>query len=220
MRETTGSTEGNGGAVAAVRRVVVFFGLVASGKSTLAKLWADRHGFPYANSDAVRKGLAGSPGATRGLGLGEGIYSAEFTRRTYDALAGFAVAQLARAPTVVLDGSYHRREERDRLRQALASQAAVLFVLCHCGEAAVKARLARRALDPHAVSDGDWRVYLRQRERFEAPTELPEGTFFTLCSEEPPQQLARRLDQLLGSGEGAGAGEKAASPRGRAAVNR
>ncbi len=218
MTKTTGSKEGHGGAVAAVRRVVVFFGLVASGKSTLAKLWAVRHGFPYANSDVVRKGLAGAPGATRGLGLGEGIYSAEFTRRTYDALAAFAAGQLSRAPTVVLDGSYHRREERDRLRQALSSQAAVLFVLCHCGEAAVKARLAARAVDPDAVSDGDWRVYLRQRELFEEPTELPEGTLFTLCSEESPQRLARRLDRLLG-GEGAGAGVGTALPRGRAAVN-
>jgi len=37
----------------------VFFGMVATGKSYLAKAWAERLGGLYLNSDVVRKELAG-----------------------------------------------------------------------------------------------------------------------------------------------------------------
>ena len=44
---------------------ILFFGLIASGKSTLAKAWAEQKNIPYYNSDVVRKELAGlSPTAS------------------------------------------------------------------------------------------------------------------------------------------------------------
>ena len=41
------------------KTVVVFFGMIASGKSTLGEAWAGRHRAPYHNTDRVRKELAG-----------------------------------------------------------------------------------------------------------------------------------------------------------------
>ena len=39
--------------------ILVFFGMTASGKSTLAQACADRYGAPYYNTDRIRKELAG-----------------------------------------------------------------------------------------------------------------------------------------------------------------
>lgn len=176
------------------KRVVVFFGMVASGKSTLAKLWSARHGYPYANTDVLRKQLA--------LAIGqESLYSPEHSRRTYQALADFAIGALREADTVVLDGSFQLRRERDRLRTRCRGLAKVLFVLCSCGEETVKKRLATRALDPTSVSDGNWQVYCRQQVSFELPLELPREQLLRVVTEGGVEQLAAGLDTLLGQGE-------------------
>lgn len=177
------------------KRVVVFFGMVASGKSTLAKLWAARHRYPYANTDVLRKGLALSAGVCRGDG--KGLYSPAHSRRTYQALLDFAAKALRKADTVILDGSYQLRAERDLLRFQIGEQARVLFVLCSCSEETVRARLATRSLDPTTVSDGNWEVYCRQKELFEFPEELAEGMLLRLTTEQAPERLTDELDRLL-----------------------
>lgn len=179
------------------KRVVVFFGMVASGKSTLAKLWAGRHRYPYGNTDVLRKGLALPAETYGGDGGGKVLYSPAHSRRTYQALLEFAEKALHKADTVVLDGSYQLRAERDLLRSRLGGSVRVLFVLCSCDEEAVKVRLAARSLDPTAVSDGDWEVYCRQKQVFEFPGELAEGVLLRLRTEKEPESLADELDLLL-----------------------
>lgn len=187
------------------KRVVVFFGMVASGKSTLAKLWAVRHRYPYGNTDVLRKGLA-LPAGTCGGGGGEKmLYSPDHSRRTYQALLEFAAEALHNADTVVLDGSYQLRAERDRLRSRLGGLARVLFVFCSCNEETVKVRLAERALDPSSVSDGNWEVYLRQQKLFEFPGELTEEMLFQVSTEQAPERLADELDRLLAPTESSNA---------------
>jgi len=181
------------------KRVVVFFGMVASGKSTLAKLWAARHGYPYGNTDVFRKQLA--PAMSK-----ESLYSPEHGRRTYDALVDFAVEALRGAETVVIDGSFQLRQERDRLRARCRDLAKVLFVLCSCGEETVKKRLAARAVDPTSISDGDWQVYCRQQAGFEPPLELLREQLLRVTTEGAAEQLAAGLDALLGQGERGGDG--------------
>jgi uncharacterized protein len=179
------------------KRVVVFFGMVASGKSTLAKLWAGRHRYPYANTDVLRKGLALPEGTYGGDGGGKVLYSPAHSRRTYQALLEFAAEALQEADTVVLDGSYQLRADRDLLRFRLGGQARVLFVLCSCGEEEVKARLTSRSLDTTAVSDGNWEVYCQQKKFFEFPGELAEGGLLQVMTEKAPESLADELDLLL-----------------------
>lgn len=185
------------GKIGGEKRVVVFFGMVASGKSTLAKFWAGRHRYPYANTDVLRKGLALPAGTCRSDGGGKVLYSPAHSRSTYQALLEFAAEALQEADTVVLDGSYQLRAERDLLRFRLGGQARVLFVLCSCNEEEVKARLAARSLDPTAVSDGNWEVYCRQKQVFEFPAELTEGLLLQVMTEKAPEQLADELDLLL-----------------------
>ena len=180
-------------------RLYVFFGLIASGKSTLAEAWAKSIGARYYNSDRVRKELAGLvANAPQQASFAAGIYSGEFSRKTYDALLSRADVDLGGKHPVVLDGSYQSRAERERV-SALARRHGVklIFVLCRCPEALMKERMALRAQDPTAVSDGRWEIYLKQKERFEAPDELAPAELATIDTEAPVATLLSRLRALL-----------------------
>lgn len=179
--------------------IYVFFGLIATGKSTLAQGWAARHGLAYYNSDVVRKELAGlAPNASQKEGVDQGIYTKEFSRKTYDALLARAEEAIGQGGGVILDASYQNREERGRV-VVLADRLGVpvRFVLCECSDDVKKSRLALRAQDPNAVSDGRWEIYLQQKARFETPTELRTGQLVILDTDLPIEQAMARLDTLL-----------------------
>lgn len=179
--------------------IYVFFGLIASGKSTLAAAWAGAGGQPYHNSDAMRKELAGIAGQSRqGSAYGAGIYSSEFSRRTYDALLTAAADDLRQGRCPVLDASYAKADERRRLLDlAAAEKATIIFILCRCSEQETRRRLELRAKDPAAVSDADWEIYLRQKKHFEYPAELPDGLLLTIDTEADPALLLKRLEEKL-----------------------
>lgn len=177
----------------------VFFGLIATGKSTLAQAWATKHNIAYYNSDVVRKELAGlSPDTSQKEAFDQGIYTSEFSKRTYTGLLERAEAELIKGKGVVLDASYQGRSERQRV-QELAKQldVPVYFILCVCSEQEMKRRMELRAQDPSAVSDGRWEVYLKQKERFEPPEELDAGQLITLHTDVPLDAALDKLETLF-----------------------
>lgn len=179
--------------------IYVFFGMVASGKSTLASAWARAMRLPYHNSDLVRKELAGIPRETRtDTEYEAGIYSREFSRKTYDALLTMAAADLRQGRCPVLDASYAMADERRRVLALAAEVAAsVCFILCHCSERETKRRLELRARDPAAVSDAGWDIFLRQMDRFEYPSELPDEVLHTIDTDADLTTLLKRLEEML-----------------------
>ena len=178
--------------------IYIFFGLIASGKSFLAERFAAECGLPYFNSDRVRKELAGIAATDRRpAGIGEGIYSPELTAKTYQALLDRAEEALAAtaATGVILDGSYSVAAGRSEVRQ-LAERLNVkpLFILCSCSEEETKRRLEIRAKDPNAVSDGRWEIFVRQRETFVQPDELPPEMLLRLDTEAEVEVLLERIN--------------------------
>jgi predicted kinase len=175
--------------------IFVFFGLIASGKSFLAERFAAERGLPYFNSDRVRKELAGiAPTERRPDGMGLGIYTPELSAKTYQTMLARAEESLQNgAAGVILDGSYSIASGRNEVRR-LAERlgAKPLFVLCACSEAETKRRLALRANDPNAVSDGRWEIFVRQRETFAQPDELPPEMLLRLDTEAKPEVLLRQ----------------------------
>ncbi|MDO9041873.1 MAG: AAA family ATPase [Desulfocapsaceae bacterium] len=186
--------------VAATGKVLVFFGMIATGKSYLAAAWARRHGCAYYNSDRIRKELAGLvPESRQAAAVDQGIYSQEFSRRTYDQLLILAEQDLDIKPgaCVVLDGSYQARCERQRVQESLAVKAGVLFVHCICSEEMMRERMEQRQHDPQAVSDGRWEVYLQQKVRFEMPSELRPEQLLTIDTNQPLDTLLILLDEWI-----------------------
>lgn len=186
--------------VVATGNVLVFFGMIATGKSYLAAAWARHHGCAYYNSDRVRKELAGLvPESRQAAAVDQGIYSREFSRRTYDQLLTLAEQDLEVKPgaCVVLDGSYQARGERQRVQECLAGKARVLFVHCICPEEVMRERMEQRQHDPLAVSDGRWDVYLQQKARFEMPSELRPEQLLTIDTNPPLDALLILLDEWV-----------------------
>lgn len=172
--------------------VTVFFGMTASGKSTLGMAWADRCQATYYNTDRVRKELAGlQVSAKRPDEVGQGIYTAAFTEKTYLAMLDHVREDFARGRRqVVLDGSYGRREDRDRVRSVAEELGArCVFLFCTCPEDEVRRRLERRSRDPQAVSDGRWEIYLHQRQTFEMPDAVSENDCIWLNTDQPIEAM-------------------------------
>ncbi len=182
--------------------IYIFFGLIASGKSTLAELFAAEQGVPYYNTDRVRKELAGIAATDRRTdSMGEGIYALEFTEKTYQTMLDRAEQDIRQGRAgVVLDGSYSRQHDRDNATQ-LARRAGVdfRFIFCSCSDRETRRRLSLRAKDPKAVSDGHWEIYIRQKETFEPPDELASEQLLQLETEAEPQQLLRMIGIIVNS---------------------
>jgi predicted kinase len=180
---------------ATMKTIVVFWGMTASGKSTLGKAWAARYQATYHNTDRVRKELAGlQPTDRRPDQVAHGIYSAAFTAQTYQAILERARNDFAGGKgVVVLDGSYSKRKDRDQVRR-LAEEvgARCVFIFCTCSDSEVQRRLDERARDPEAVSDGRWDIYLHQKETFELP-DASEEECIRLNTEQPIADMLQWL---------------------------
>ncbi|MEN8136627.1 MAG: ATP-binding protein [Thermodesulfobacteriota bacterium] len=177
----------------------VFFGLIATGKSTLAAAWAARHTMAHYNSDRLRKELAGlAPTVGQQESLDKGIYSGDFSRRTYDVLLTRAEQECLAGRPVVLDASYQSRVERDRLRDLAARLGAdIFFIHCICPEDEIMRRLEIRSHDPEAVSDGRPAIYQAQKERFELPDELNDTQLVNLTTVGDINDLLAELDKIF-----------------------
>lgn len=179
-----------------VRRLVIFFGMTASGKSTLAQAWAERQGALYLNTDRVRKELVGLQATDRRPdGIGQGIYTPELSAQTYQEMLERAQCHfLAGTSTVVLDGSYSRVSDRDTVRaRARTMEAQPRFFYCYCSPEVTRQRLALRAVDSTAVSDGRWEIYQYQQGSFEWPDTAAEPDCVILATEAPVAELLKQL---------------------------
>lgn len=150
-------------------------GRIASGKSTLARAVAAQLGCEVLSSDELRKRMAGLPLHERTAAAARRrLYSAAMTRRVYDALFAAAEDRLRAGQTVVLDATFGRRAQRQRLVRRLARQGfAWRFVEAHAGDAAVRRRLRARADSTEEVSDARLEDFAALSRSYEPPSELP-----------------------------------------------
>ncbi len=178
--------------------ILVFFGMTASGKSTLAATCATRWQVPHHNTDQVRKELAGlAAGTPRPDGIDQGIYTREMSSRTYAALLERAAADLqGGAILTILDGSYSTRVERERVRELASRLGTPLrFLYCWCSEDEAFRRMRKRAASAFRVSDGRPEIYRHQQKTFTLP-EADEKDVLLFNTEEQTDRLAARLESV------------------------
>lgn len=145
--------------------LAITHGLAGSGKSTAALAASTGTGALRIRSDVVRKQLHGLGAAARsGSGIGTDLYSVAATDATYRRLLEIARGALAAGYAVIADATFLRREYRLRFAH-LARERAVPFAILHttAPEAALRARIAARALAGHDPSEADATVLARQQ---------------------------------------------------------
>jgi aminoglycoside phosphotransferase family enzyme/predicted kinase len=149
-------------------RLVLVAGLMGSGKTRQSLELGGRAGARVLHSDVVRKQLAGlDPAVEQKVPFGTGIYSAEWTERTYGALLDAARAELGRGNSVVLDASWSQARLRARARAVAAEyQALFAIVECRAPDAVLRQRLSRPA---RPITDGRIELLDDQAAGYEAP---------------------------------------------------
>ncbi len=146
--------------------LVLVGGLPGSGKSTLARGLAERADFIVIRSDVVRKELAGLPTDAPAHGPhDEGIYSPEWSDRTYAECLRRAEELLFGGERVIVDANFW---EEARRRAFLDSAARLgvpaVFILCRTSPETAKRRIEARVGD---ASDADCAVYERAAARWQ-----------------------------------------------------
>jgi len=181
--------------------LVITCGLTATGKSALVRRLAELAGIEVISSDVVRKRLAGlAPVERRFEPFRGGIYSPEFTERTYAALLEEGRERLRRGQSVVLDASFLRRQHR-RAAGRLATEEGAQFACleCRASEDAVRRRLARRLRQGGDPSDARWEIYTAQKRRFQRPSEVAAQQLIVVDSEWPLDRVVRQVLRRLRS---------------------
>jgi aminoglycoside phosphotransferase family enzyme/predicted kinase len=178
---------------------IVVCGPPASGKSMLAAELSRVSEMPVVSSDVVRKRLAGIPAVERAR---PEHYSDEFTRATYDRLAGDALRQLSDRDGVIVDATCGTPSRREALLARLERPGATQLVV-HCQTTLEMAlqRAAERMQRAERVSDATPEIVAQQFRGFEPPDELPEGSVLTLSTSLPldlqTAKVAHALDERL-----------------------
>ena len=150
------------------RRLIAIGGLSGSGKSTVAASVAPelgpRPGARVLRSDVIRKLTLGAAPETR---LPGEAYTAEITRRVYDALQAKAATTLAAGYTAIIDAVSLLPDER-RAFADVAARAGVLFtgIWLHADADAMAERIRKRLGD---ASDATAEVLAQQLQQDPGP---------------------------------------------------
>jgi predicted kinase len=149
-------------------------------------------------SDVRRKQMAGlRPEASAAAPFETGIYQPAATRRTYAAMLEDAADAIRRGRSVVVDAAFTTAEQR-RPFARLAATLGMPFVVAEVAvpEQVAAARLRSRQERPD-VSDADPAVYQAMRQSFEPPTELLLSQRVTVDGQEPGEEAAAAVVDLL-----------------------
>ena len=183
--------------------LMVVFGLMGSGKTSLARFLSEKLAWPAIHSDRVRKDLAGVAANKRVyVPYNQGLYSPEMNRKTFDAMYETAAQALEVGQSVVIDGSFKTHEERDRAhRVAEAAGARALFVHTSCSRQEQRRRLSKRERQSPNGSDGRLELAEKQRKSFEAPVEQGAEDLIDVVTDEPKHDVrVSLLERLAGLG--------------------
>jgi len=148
--------------------LVLIAGLPGSGKSALARALRETGNFAWLRSDELRKRLAGlDPLASGKSEVGQGIYTDEWTERTYAACLSRAADICKAGGRALVDATFIDAERRREFVEAAIDWGVPAHLLITEAPAElIRQRLAARTGDP---SDADWTVYQAAAARWAPP---------------------------------------------------
>ncbi|SHE57535.1 hypothetical protein SAMN05443144_10271 [Fodinibius roseus] len=177
--------------------VVIFMGRVGTGKSTLSGWLSDRLKVSRYSSDHIRKRSMGLPLTDRTPeDQRPKLYSREMSEHTYGVLGEQAAG--SDENTVILDATYSKREDRERLVEKLESSGRdYLFVEARCPDETIKERLRRREEQSGVVSDARLEDFDKLSKAYEPPAELDDSHLIPVDTNQSIEDSIRELANRL-----------------------
>jgi hypothetical protein len=178
--------------------LVVVYGLMGSGKTSIARFLRESFGWHMLSTDAVRKQISGIGENTRmWVPYNEGLYSPEMNRRTYAEVCHRAENLLEAGFNVVVDGAFKHRAEREPLFElAQRTGAKLAFIEATCGIDEQRRRLKKR--QKHDTrSDGRVELMEHQRADFESFDPERQEYFHGVPTMAPKLETHALVEELL-----------------------
>ncbi len=169
-------------------------GLVGTGKTVLAQALAKRLGLAVISSDVTRKQLASIPITEHHFEeFDTGIYSPEFSRKTYDKMFSETKQVLGDGGSVIIDASFIKVGERLKAKELTEEMSADFFIIeCTLDEEGIKQRLAQR-LEQETISDGRWEIYAPQKRAFDPVVEVPPQNHVIIDTSSTVEETVRHI---------------------------
>ena len=151
-------------------RLDITHGLSGSGKTTVTQTLMQAPGAIRLRSDIERKRLAGLDALARsGSGIGQQLYAADATRRTYAHLARLAGDILDAGWPVIVDATFTARWQRELLREQAQSRGVAFHILdFQVPVDILRERILKRAREGSDASEADLEVLQHQLDTEEA----------------------------------------------------
>jgi predicted kinase len=197
--------------------LIIFAGLIGTGKSSLAYILAKRLDIPIISSDIIRKELSGIPPEEHKYeDFEKGIYGKEFTDRTYEEMFKRARGFLTSGSSLIIDASFKKRYHR-KLAFDMASELGVRFYIIEtvCNSEEIEKRLNARIRNKELIpfkacpdmplirditgqaSDGRWEIYKRQKDDFDAINEIDKNSHITVDTTESIDTCIEKIIESL-----------------------
>lgn len=175
--------------------LILTTGLMGSGKSYQAQALAERFGAALIRTDVLRKELFDiKPTERRYEKFGQGIYSEEVSRVIYRKAFDLAAQKLNQGKAVIIDGSFKKREDRQKAIEIAEKSGARFYILyCICPDEITQKRLEKRMRESENPSDGRWELFQRQKSDFDAVETTPANHIFKIDTSDKPEMMRRKI---------------------------
>ncbi|MGK7312642.1 MAG: AAA family ATPase [Candidatus Longimicrobiales bacterium M2_2A_002] len=178
--------------------LVLLAGLPGVGKSVLARGLAEAADMAWIDTDRVRKRIAADGGPADSDGFEEGIYTPEWTERTYAECLREARSALFEGGRVVVEGSFRRGRRRAELLDAARELGVpAVLIVCEADRETVRRRLLNRDRNgADQASDADWSVYREMERRWE-PVDRTRPEAHRIRTDRSPDRALREALRTL-----------------------
>lgn len=180
--------------------VLVVMGRIATGKSTIASELSNKLNIYRYSSDRIRKRLMGVPLAERtNASKREQMYSKEMSLKTYDLLLEKAEEHIQNSESVILDATYSRKEERQKIIERMdALGADYCFIEVMASDEVILNRLKKREQEEAVISDARAEDFEELSNYYEPPEEVAEDHILRIGTEKKlTASLFELYDKLI-----------------------
>ena len=180
--------------------VLIFMGRIGTGKSTIAEIISRKFNIDCYSSDRIRKRLMGVPLNERpDVSKREQMYSRHMSIKTYSKLREKAEEYANQHNSVILDATYSRNEEREKLVELLdASGVDYYFIEAKASDEVITERLKLRESKEQVISDARLEDFEELIQYYQTPEELEAGHHIDInTGQDLEDTLSELFDRLV-----------------------